>query len=53
MARGAFVQSSKKGVGRPSPRTHQPSILDARRVKTASDGGPGAFGGSGPAAERS
>jgi hypothetical protein len=51
-ARGAFVQSSKNGVGPPSPRTHQPSMLEARRAKTPSDGGPGAFGGSGPAAER-
>src|SRR2546430_13070351 len=50
-ARGAFVRSSKNGVGRPSPRTHQPSILDARQAKTPSDGGPGAFGGGGPTAE--
>jgi hypothetical protein len=28
-ARGAFVRSSKNGVGRLSPRTHQPRIFDA------------------------
>jgi hypothetical protein len=49
---GAFV-SSKNGVGRPSPRNHQPRILDARRAKMLSEGGAGAFGGSGPMAERS
>lgn len=52
-ARAVFVRSSKNGVGRPSPRTHQPSNLDAWRAKTPSHGGPGAFGGSGPTAERS
>src|SRR5262245_33077052 len=52
-ARGAFVRSSKNGVGRPSPRAHQASILDARQAKTPSDGGPGAFGGSAPTAELS
>src|SRR5262249_20433679 len=52
-ARGAFVRSSKSGDGRPSPSTHQPNIFDARRAKTPSDGGAGAFGGSGPTAERS
>ena len=50
---GAFVSSAKNGVGRPSPRNHQPRILDARRAKTLSEGGAGAFGGSGPMAERS
>src|SRR6516165_2045289 len=52
-ARGAFVRSSKNGVGRPSRRTRQPSILDARRAKTPNDGGSGAFGGSGPTADLS
>jgi hypothetical protein len=52
-ARGALVRSSKNGVGRPSPRTHQPSSFDARRAKSPTDGGGGAFGGSAPIAERS
>src|SRR5262249_59730018 len=52
-ARGAFVRSSKSGDGQPSPSTHQPNIFDARRAKTPSDGGAGAFGGRGPTAERS
>jgi hypothetical protein len=30
-AQGAFVRSSKNGVGRLGPRIHQPSIFDARR----------------------
>src|SRR6516164_8280297 len=51
--RGAFERSSKSGDGRPRPSTHQPNIVDARRAKTPSDGGAGAFGGSGPTAERS
>jgi hypothetical protein len=38
------------GVGRPSPRNHQPKILDARSAKMMSEGGAGAFG---PMAERS
>jgi hypothetical protein len=50
-ARRALVRWSKNGVGRLSP--HHPSILDARRTKTPSDGGSGAFGGSGPTASRS
>jgi len=50
---GAFVKSSKNGVGQPSPRNHQPRSFDARRAKTASDGGGAAFGGRGPTAERS
>src|SRR5262249_59637048 len=29
--------------GRPSPRNHQPRILDARRAKIRSEGGAGAF----------
>ena len=52
-ASGAFVRSSKSGDGLPSPSTHQPNIFDARRAKTPSDGGAGAFGGSAPTAERS
>src|SRR5207245_11128738 len=44
-ARGAFVRSSKNGVGRPSPRTHQRSIIDVRRPNYPSAGGPGGFGG--------
>ena len=47
MARGAIVRSSKNGVGRPSPRTHQPSTMDARRAKTMSDGARSMVGGSG------
>jgi hypothetical protein len=47
-ARDAFVRSSKNGVGRLSPSSHQPRSFDARRAKTPADGGPGAFGGSGP-----
>src|SRR5262249_60667449 len=50
---GAFVRSSKNGDGRPSPSTHQPNIYDARRAKTPSDGGAGAYGGSRPTAGRS
>src|SRR5262249_60455199 len=50
---GAFVQSSKNGDGRPSPSAHQPNIFDARRAKTPSDGGAGAFGGDGPTQEGS
>ncbi len=50
---GAFVLTSKNGLGRASPRIHQPSIFDARRTKTRSNGGAGAIGGSGPTAERS
>jgi len=50
---GAFVLSSKNGVGRASPRIHQPNIFDARRAKTPSEGGGAAVGGSGPTAERS
>jgi hypothetical protein len=53
MARGAPVRSSKNGVGRASPLTHQPSIFDVRQPKTRSDGGGGAFSGSSPTAERS
>ena len=34
-------------------RIHQPNIFNARLAKTPSDGGAGAFGGSGPTAERS
>ncbi len=52
-ARGALVRSSKNGVGRLSPRTHQSSIFEARRAKTPSDGGGGTSGGSGPTEERS
>src|SRR5262249_41823964 len=44
---------TEQNKGRPSPSTHQPNIFDARRAKTPSDGGAGAFGGSGPTAERS
>jgi len=47
------VRSSKNGVGRASPRTHQPSSFDARRTKIPNDVGGGAVGGSGPTAERS
>ena len=50
---GAFVLSSKKGVGRASPRIHQLKIFVARRAKIPSEGGGAAFGGSGPTAERS
>lgn len=52
-AHGAFVRSSKNGVGRLSPSTHHPSNFDARRAKTPTDGGPGAVDGSGPMAELS
>jgi len=47
------IVEEQNGVGLPSPRNHQPKILDARRTKTPSDGDAGAFGGSGPMAERS
>src|SRR5262249_52395754 len=50
---GAFVRLSKNGVGRASPRTHQPSSFVARRTKIPNEGGGGAVGGSGPAAARS
>jgi hypothetical protein len=52
-ARGVLVRTSKNGVGRASPRTHQPSSFDTRRAKSPTDGGGGAFGGSGPTAEPS
>ena len=51
--RGRFVAASKKGDGAASPRIHQPNITYARRPKTLSEGGPGAFDGSGPVADRS
>jgi hypothetical protein len=44
------VRSSKNGVGRPSPRNHQPRSLDARRAKRLSEGGAGALGGKSNAA---
>src|SRR5262249_8603191 len=50
---GAFVLSSKNGVGRARPRIHQPNIFDARRTETPNDGGAVGVGGSGPTAERS
>jgi len=49
---GAFVLSSKNGVGRASPRIHQPNIFDARRTEIPNDGGAGGVGESGPTAER-
>ena len=50
---GAFVLSSKNGVGRARPRIHQPNIFDARRTETPNDGGAVGVGGSGPTAEHS
>jgi hypothetical protein len=38
-AHGAFVRSSNRGDGLPSPSTHQPNIFDARRAKSPNDGG--------------
>lgn len=51
--RETFVRSSKNGFGRARPRVHQLTTFMARVVKTPSDGGGGAFDGSGPVAERS
>ena len=50
---GAFVLSSKNGVGRARPRIHQPNIFDARQTETLNDGGAVGVDGSGPTAERS